>query len=693
MLTMLILIAQIGAILAAARLVGLAFRRIRQPQVMGEMVAGICLGPSLLGWLAPGVSAALFPPESLGYLNALSQTGLLLFMFLVGLELDPKLLRGRGHAAVLTSHVSIIAPFLLGAVLALYLYPRLSDDRVHFTAFALFMGAAMSVTAFPVLARILAENNLLRTKVGAVTIACAAVDDVTAWCLLAMVVGLVRSGEAHQTLAFTITGSLAYIGLMFAAGRPLLRRLDAFYVSRGHLTQDLLAVVLLCLLASAWTTEWLGIHALFGAFLFGAMMPKSSGLVQDLTQKLEDVTVVFLLPLFFAYTGLRTSIGLLSGVELWLDCGLILLTAIAGKLGGSTLAARATGLSWSEAGALGILMNTRGLMELVILTIGLDLGVISPALFAMMVLMALVTTFMTSPMLEWFYPRRQMRQELIGGDEAQDAFTVLIPVALSSSGPDLLRAALAIAPSKRLRVYALTLHRASEQSMMVAEPPPLEGGEFEPLLAAAAAVDVEVRPLSFVSRDLGRDIIAVAQSKGADLILMGWHKPVLSKNILGGTVATVMRDAAVDVVVYVPRTLGAWRRVLVPYRGGVHDRAALALAQQVAKAGEVEITILHVVDPTGGEPPSGLSQEREAIESARVRLKVVPSDDALEVAVGEARSGYDLVIIGVSEAWGLDPTSFGQRYERLASESPASLLIVRKHDSVAPGSLSRMGEG
>ncbi|HEX7703649.1 MAG TPA: cation:proton antiporter, partial [Kofleriaceae bacterium] len=227
------LIMQVGVILVTARGVGWLFRRVHQPQVVGEMAAGILLGPSLLGWAAPRVSAALFPPESLAYLGSLTQIGLIIFMFLVGLELDTKLLRGRGRVALVTSHASIVVPFCLGATLALYLYPRLSDASVTFSAFALFLGAAMSVTAFPVLARILTERNLLGTRIGAITIACAAVDDITAWSILALVVALVRADAAHTSLWFTLLGSLGYIAVMVVVVRPALRWLVSFYHARG----------------------------------------------------------------------------------------------------------------------------------------------------------------------------------------------------------------------------------------------------------------------------------------------------------------------------------------------------------------------------------------------------------------------------------------------------------------------------
>ncbi len=407
---LLLLLVQIGVILVAARVVGLLFRFIRQPQVVGEMVAGILLGPSLLGWVAPELSAQLFPAASLGFLNSISQVGLLIFMFLVGVELDPRLLRGKSHTALVTSHASIVAPFFLGALVSLFLYPRLSHDGVTFTGFALFMGAAMSVTAFPVLARILRERNLLKTRVGTVAIACAAVDDVTAWCILAGVVAVVRSGSGATSLWLTLGGSAAFVAVMVIGVRPVLARAEGAFHRSGRLTQDLLGIILLLGLASAWVTEYVGIHALFGAFLAGAIMPKGERFVHALTEKLEDLTVVLLLPLFFAFTGLRTAFGLVSGGEMWGYAALIILVAVAGKWGGSTLAARFTGMTWREAGAVGVLMNTRGLMELVILNIGLDIGVISPALFAMMVLMALVTTFMTSPLLEWIYPARLIRQ-------------------------------------------------------------------------------------------------------------------------------------------------------------------------------------------------------------------------------------------------------------------------------------------
>jgi Kef-type K+ transport system membrane component KefB len=408
MLPLFTLVLQITVILVVCRVVGSLFRFIHQPRVVGEMFAGILLGPSLLGWLAPGLSSWLFPPSSLNYLSALSQVGMIIFMFLVGLRTNPRELKGHGHAVILTSHVSIVVPFVLSAVLAIYLYPRLSDDSVSFVSFGLFMGAAMSITAFPVLARILAERNMLQSPLGTLAIACAAVDDVTGWCILAYIVVLIRSSHGTTHIWITLAGVACFILIMIFGVQRLLRRLEPIFNRRGIVGENLLALILVLVLVSALCTEWLGIHLLFGAFLMGIIMPKNQKFVRYILDRFETVTVVLLLPLFFAFTGLRTTIGLLKGHDMWMYCGLIVLVATVGKLGGSMLASRVAGMPWRDAARLGALMNTRGLMELVILNIGLDIKVISPALFCMMVIMALFTTFMTTPVLEVLRSRNQL---------------------------------------------------------------------------------------------------------------------------------------------------------------------------------------------------------------------------------------------------------------------------------------------
>ena len=403
------LVLQIAVILAVCRLVGTLFQKIHQPRVVGEMFAGIMLGPSLLGWIAPQISAYLFPTSSLGFLNALSQVGVVIFMFLVGLGINPQELKEQGHAAVLTSHVSITAPFVLASFLSIYLYPKLSDDSVAFTSFALFMGAAMSITAFPVLARILTERDMLQSRLGTVAIACAAVDDVTGWCILAYIVLLIRSAHTATPIWLTVGGLIAFALVMIYGVRRMLRRFGTIYRERGSVSENVMALMLLLVLTSALCTEWLGLHLLFGAFLMGAIMPKEPKFVRYVLDRFETITVTLLLPLFFAFTGLRTNIGLVKGQEMWIYCALIILVATTGKLGGSMIASWIAGMPIREAAGLGTLMNTRGLMELVILNIGLDIKVISPALFSMMVIMALFTTFMTSPVLELICPEKLIR--------------------------------------------------------------------------------------------------------------------------------------------------------------------------------------------------------------------------------------------------------------------------------------------
>jgi Kef-type K+ transport system membrane component KefB len=329
-----------------------------------------------------------------------AQLGVILYMFLVGLELNPDHLRGQVHATVATSHASIVVPFTLGSILSLYLYPLLSTSDVPFTNFALFLGVAMSITAFPVLARILTDRNMLGTKLGTIAITCAAVDDVTAWCLLAFIVGVVQAKAESALLVALMT--VGFIGVVWFGVRPIVAKMARSW--ERNPTQAGIALAFVGVLVAAVTTETIGVHAVFGAFLFGAVIPHDSALAHSLKESLENVVTILLLPAFFAFTGMRTQIGLLSTWYQWTICGLIILIAVAGKFGGTMVAARATGVNWRDAAGLGILMNTRGLMELIVLNIGLDLGVISPTLFTMMVIMAVVTTLMTTPVLHLLVP-------------------------------------------------------------------------------------------------------------------------------------------------------------------------------------------------------------------------------------------------------------------------------------------------
>jgi Kef-type K+ transport system membrane component KefB len=395
-----LLFLQMAVILTTARLIAVAFRFIGQPEVMGEMAAGILLGPSFLGRISPVMMNRLFPAGGLGSLYALSQLGLVLFMFLVGLEVRPGSLRGSAKSVIIASQASIMAPFLLGGVLAWSLYPRLGNGAPRLP-FVLFLGVAMGITAFPVLARILADQKLTHTRVGMFALSCAAIDDVTAWCLLAVITVIARPEANQNPLPWRFAALIGYILAMVFLVRPALRRLLP-----ASATPDLarFGAAMIFLLLSVWATEALAVHALFGAFLAGIVMPKGGQLQEGLRDRLESVTLVLLLPLFFAYTGLRTSIALLNSVELWLLCGLIVTVAVGSKLLVSGVIVHASGMPWRESLAVGVLVNTRGLVELVILNVGLDLHILSPTLFSMMVIMALATTLMTTPLIDWILP-------------------------------------------------------------------------------------------------------------------------------------------------------------------------------------------------------------------------------------------------------------------------------------------------
>jgi Kef-type K+ transport system membrane component KefB len=390
---------QLIVIVLAARCCGALAVKARQPAVIGEMVAGILLGPSLLGWLCPGIFHLVFFAPSLGPLRLLSQIGVCLFMFLVGMELDVTGFKRQAATAVLVSQMSILFPYLLGVIAAFFLFTSLAGPNTAFPAFALFVGISMSITAFPVLARILEERGLAKTTLGRLALVCAAADDVTAWSILAVVVAIAKAASVAAA-AFSLGLVVLFVLAMLFWIKPRLPRwIGCIAPAGGAPGKSLTAAVLVFLFASALATDVMGIHALFGSFLAGVVMPARGELRDFLKLRLENFCSVFLLPLFFAFTGLRTQIGLLNDTAGWLICLALILTATLGKLGGAMLTARLTGVNWIDSFALGALMNTRGLVELIALNIGYDLRILSPRIFTMLVIMALVTTGMTGPLL------------------------------------------------------------------------------------------------------------------------------------------------------------------------------------------------------------------------------------------------------------------------------------------------------
>lgn len=399
---------QLFLIIAVCGIVGWLFTRCGQPAVVGEMMAGILLGPSLFGLLAPDAFQFVFAASSLEPLRLFSQIGVCLFLFAVGMELDVSQLRHRAQTAVVVSHSSIVVPYFLGVTLALFLYREFAQPGASFAAFALFMGICMSITAFPVLVRILQDRGIFKTPLGSMATTCAAVDDVTAWSILAFVVAIARATSVGSAVV-NVGLVLVFVGLMLFVLKPNLPRLLGHSaLDQSQPSKIVLAVVVGFVLISAWTTELIGIHALFGAFLAGVVMPAESGFRDKLVVRVENLSSVLLLPVFFAFIGLRTQIGLINSTQDWLICLVIIAVATAGKLGGSALAARLTGMNWSGSLQLGALMNTRGLMELIALNIGYDMGILSQRIFTMLVIMALVTTVMTGPLVTLFGKTRRV---------------------------------------------------------------------------------------------------------------------------------------------------------------------------------------------------------------------------------------------------------------------------------------------
>ena len=389
---------QLVLIISFSQLCAFLFRKIGQPTVMGEIIAGILLGPSFVGAIMPQFSAFVFPPASLTNLQVPSQVGLILFMFVIGIELDIKLLREKAGTAVFVSYFSIIVPFGMGICLSYFLYKSYPPANIPFYAFSLFIGIAMSITAFPVLARIIRERGIGQTRLGTIAISAAASNDIAAWCILAFIVAIAKAGTVLTSI-YTLGAVVLYVVVMLYIIKPILDKLAILGSKHNILRPPTLAFIFVVLLLSSYCCEVIGIHALFGAFFAGAILPRKTGFSKVIIDKIEDVAMVLLLPLFFVFTGLRTQVGLLNDVALWASCGFIILVAVAGKFGGSAIAARICGESVKDSLSIGALMNTRGLVELVVLNIGYDLGILTPQVFTMLVLMAIITTLTTNPAL------------------------------------------------------------------------------------------------------------------------------------------------------------------------------------------------------------------------------------------------------------------------------------------------------
>ena len=682
----------IAAVMLAARGVGAVAARLGQPQVMGEVLAGILLGPTLLATVAPDVFELLFPAWVLPLLRAAADIGLAFYMFLVGLELDPRLLRERFEQAALISHASIAVPMALGIAVALPLFELVGQDT-SFTSFALFMGVAMSITAFPVLARILVERRMLRHPVGAMAMAAAAVDDVTAWGLLALASAVAGSGSVVAVVRI-VALAVAFCLAMALVGRPLLARMSRAYDEVGHVPGGWVVAIFVGVLLSSFAAQRIGIAAIFGAFVMGLIMPRRADLTHDVTRRVEDFVVIVLLPLFFVVTGLRVRVGLLDRLELWLLTLALLAVAIVGKWVGALAAARLTGFAPREAAAIAALMNTRGLTELIVLNIGLELGVVSPALFTSLVLVALVTTFMTGPVLRLIDPggRLAVRPEdelaaaadagapaperaiLVAPQDGRhlDALLALAePLARSQPPRELLLARLLVpwriatglaAEDHELTRVAADLHRRRER-----------------LLAEGLAV----RSVAFTTAAPAGDLLRLAAEQPIDLILLDGRRPLLGEGVPRGPVGEVLLGAPCDVAVLVqrerrPLAVGPEHPVLVPFGGADHDWAALELGAWVASSYRAPLRLLGAAgDEAGRRDASRLLGDASLVLQ---RLAGVPAEPLLiepgREGVLRAAEGAGLLVVGLSENW--REQGLGATRAEIARNAPAATLFVRR---------------
>jgi Kef-type K+ transport system membrane component KefB len=536
-----ILLAQIVTIILVARFFGWVFKKIGQPSVIGEIIAGIVLGPSLLGMYFPEFSAALFPVESLGNLKFLSQIGLILFMFVIGMELDLKVLKNKANEAVVISHASIIIPFALGIGLAYFVYNRFAPEGVKFLSFSLFMGIAMSITAFPVLARIVQERGIHKTKLGAIVITCAAADDITAWCILAVVIAIVKAGTFVSSL-YIIALAFIYVLAMLFVVKPFLKRIGDLYGSKDTIVKPVVAIFFLTLILSSYATEVIGIHALFGAFMTGAIMPDVAKFRTIFIEKVEDVSLILLLPLFFVFTGLKTEIGLINDPYLWKVTGFIILVAVIGKFLGSALAAKFVGQNWRDSLTIGALMNTRGLMELIVLNIGLELKVLTPEVFTMMVIMALVTTFMTGPALDLINYLFKSKDSIVPEIETKpNDYKILISFGNNEKGKSLLRLASSLIKKQKATSTITAMHLSLSDEMHPFNMEDKEKNSFTPIVEESELLHQEITTLFKATIDIETDIADIANQGDYDLLLVGLGKSIFEGTILGKVIGFTTR--------------------------------------------------------------------------------------------------------------------------------------------------------
>ena len=516
------LLLQIISILLVSRVFGFLFVKIGQPTVIGEILAGIVLGPSLLGYFFPEAYSFLFAPDSLSNIYILSEIGLVLFMFVIGMELDLSALKNKMGTTFVISQASIVIPYFMGMWLAYYLYEEFAAGQTDFISFALFIGISMSITAFPVLARIVQEKGLTKSHLGTISIASAAFNDVTAWCVLAAVIAISKTGSLYSSL-FNIGLAVAYILVMMFLVKPFLKRIGEIYKNSEVVNKSVFAFFLLVLIISAYITQLIGIHALFGAFLAGVIMPPLPSFRKLIVDKVEDVSLTLLLPLFFVYTGLRTEIGLLNTPYLWWIAFIFIVVAVVGKFIGSAFSAKVLGETWKDSLSIGILMNTRGLMELIVLNIGYEMGILPPPIFVMLVIMALVTTFMTTPILSlinFLFPEKRIREEY-ERHQSLGIFKALIAMGNPENGKPLLNVAKTVLDGTKnsLAVNVLHLTPGTDINPFHGDQYSLEG--FKLVKEEAAKLNIPIETEYKITDNIEGSIVRTVNYNNYDFLLVG----------------------------------------------------------------------------------------------------------------------------------------------------------------------------
>ena len=703
----------VAVVMLVARVFGELAVRIRQPRVMGEVVAGIALGPTIFGKLLPDLQATIFASDILPTIGLVANLGLIFYMFLVGLDLDPAQLKGRVGQAAAISNASVALPMMLGIAVALPLYELVGPDK-KFVAFAIYMGVAMSITAFPVLARILVERRMLKRPVGALTMACAAIDDVTAWFLIALATAIAAAGSGSEVLV-TIALAALFCAVMVVGVRPLLARVSAAFDEAGRVPGGWIVAIFAGILLSAFATEEIGIAVIFGAFIMGAIMPRKAALTEDVTHRVEDFVVTLLLPLFFAFTGLRTNIGLLDRPELWLMTGVLIVVAIVGKWIGAMVAARLTGFDWRASNVIGSLMNTRGLTELIVLNLALEAGVISEALFAMLVIMALVTTFMAGPALNLLDPHNRfgspVEEEL---EEARAASRIEIP-AIAAPERAILVASQSEVGLAQLCALAEPLARSEPKRELVlarlVEPPRSAGvraglqteqrlleaaeEELKAIRGRLADRDMASRVVAFSSSRPGDDLAQLAEGEEFDLVLVDGSRPLLGDGVPRGEVRTALERAPSDVGVLVARdgdhvVPSPDAPVVVPFGGQEHDWAALELAAWIGSALGAGVRMVGAAGQTEDQ-----TKVRRVLDDAGLLVNqysgVAPRAIVPEPGrdgLMQSLEGAGLIVVGLSSRWASE--GLGAARSSIVRSGVAPVLFVRR--GTRPGALAPPGD-